>query len=542
MQVNNPQWPLDYHHEYSRRVKIVSDISKLPMARLGWKKIYGNDPIRFINDWCYTYDPRVRPPKSKTMPFRLFPRQEDFVLFLQACLNDRESGLVEKARDMGATWLCCAFSIWAWLVIDGCAIGWGSRKEELVDRLGDPSSIFEKMRMILHKLPEWMLPVGFDFKKHATYMKIINPATGAAISGESGDNIGRGGRSTMYFKDESAHYERPEKIEAALGDNTDVQIDISSVNGSANVFFRRRMAGELWEPDKEIEKGRTRVFVMDWRHHPGKTQEWYDQRRKKYEDEGLMHLFAQEVDRDYSSALDKIIIPPQWVRAAVDAHKKLKFEASGAKIGALDVADEGGDKNALGYRHGVVLKYGDHWGEGDTGETSRISINICKAAGVTEFYYDAIGVGAGVKAETNRLREEGGIPKTLKIYPWRASDKVIDPEEHIIIGDENTPKNEDFFENLKAQAWWNLRLRFKKTYEMVVHNIQHPVDELISLPAELPNLQQIMMELSQAQRKESKSGKLMVDKKPDGSRSPNLAEMIAMCYCPNKEITIFDAL
>jgi hypothetical protein len=48
---------------------------------------------------------------------------------------------------------------------------------------------------------------------------------------EAGDNIGRGGRTLVYFKDESAHYEHPDLIEAALGDNTNVQIDISSVNG-----------------------------------------------------------------------------------------------------------------------------------------------------------------------------------------------------------------------------------------------------------------------------------------------------------------------
>jgi phage terminase large subunit len=133
--------------------------------------------------------------------------------------------------------------VWLWLYWPGAAVGWGSRKEQLVDKIGDPDSIFEKMRIIIRNCPGSCCPPGFDADDHMPYMKIVNPETGATITGEAGDNIGRGGRKLIYFKDESAHYERPEKIEAALADNTNVQIDISSVNGLGNVFHRRREAG-----------------------------------------------------------------------------------------------------------------------------------------------------------------------------------------------------------------------------------------------------------------------------------------------------------
>jgi hypothetical protein len=72
------------------------------------------------------------------------------------------------------------------------------------------------------------------FFPHKLYVHHTNPAFSAG--GEAGDNIGRGGRTLVYFKDESAHYEHPDLIEAALGDNTNVQIDISSVNGLGNVL------------------------------------------------------------------------------------------------------------------------------------------------------------------------------------------------------------------------------------------------------------------------------------------------------------------
>jgi hypothetical protein len=220
----------------------------------GIKAYYANhDPELFIEDWCITYDPRNKGGDSpKTIPFILFDRQKEFIDFVMGCLKDQESGLIEKSRDMGATWLCCALSVYLWLFVPGISIGWGSRKEMLVDRLGDPDSIFEKMRKIILSLPRWLWPGGFKPKEHSSYMKILNPESGGTITGESGDNIGRGGRKAIYFKDESAWYEHPESIEASLGDTTNCQIDISSVKGTNTVFHRRKTAGETWDKKKAL--------------------------------------------------------------------------------------------------------------------------------------------------------------------------------------------------------------------------------------------------------------------------------------------------
>ncbi len=295
-------WPIDYVDVFAWRQQQVLRLRKSPKLIIGAFEYYANHPVEFINHWVNTYDPRNA---GKTvpakMPMVMFKRQEDLVLYLLACLKGEECGLVEKSRDMGATWICCAFSVWLWLFLPGSAVGWGSRKEQLVDKLGDPDSIFEKIRLLINGLPNFFLPIGFKPKIHMTFMRVINPASSSTITGEGGDNIGRGGRKLIYFKDESAHYERPEKIEAALSDNTRVQIDLSSVNGLGNVFHRRREAGADWVG--EIDPGRTQVFVMDWSEHPAKTQEWYDARKKRAEADGLLHIFAQEVDRNYSASV-----------------------------------------------------------------------------------------------------------------------------------------------------------------------------------------------------------------------------------------------
>lgn len=527
-------WPPDYVAEFVARADRLLKIRNDARLIVGAREYYRTRPVEFIEHWCVTYDPRnAGTDTPTTMPFVLFKRQREFIDYLVECLKAEENGLVEKCRDMGATWLCAGFSVWLWLYWPGAAVGWGSRKEELVDKLGDPKSVFEKIRKIIDNLPRELLPVGFDRRSHCAFMKFINPENDATITGEAGDNIGRGGRTLIYFKDESAHYEHPELIEAALGDNTRVQIDISSVNGPNNIFHRRREAGRDWAPGCTIPPGETRVFVMDWRDHPAKTQEWYDRRRRKAEQEGLLHVFEQEVNRNYYAAIQGVIIPIDWIRAAIDAHLKLGFEDDGGWCGGLDVADEGGDLNALALRKGVVLRFADDWADRDTGVTTRRAVDACSNTKPIDLQYDCIGVGAGVKAEANRLRDESLLPDGINLVPWDAGSGPLVPEENVVRGDKKSPLNKDFYGNLKAQGWWQLRLRFERTYRALHEpDFTWVADDLISLPSSLPKLRQIEKELAQPTSGQSGRLKLIVNKKPEGTRSPNIGDAIMMSYWP----------
>lgn len=531
------QWPPNYTEVFATRQKRLLAIQKDRSLLIGAKVYYPDHSHDFINDWCITYDPRNATNGSLAlMPFILFARQRELLDFLLDCLENQEGGLIEKSRDMGATWVCCALSIWLWLFKPGISVGWGSRKETLVDKIGDPDSIFEKMRMIIDYLPRWLWPQGFKQQDHLSYMKIINPENGATITGESGDNIGRGGRKAIYFKDESAHYERPERIEAALLSNTNVPIDISSVHGTASVFYRRKQAGEIWNKNKQIKSGITQIFIFDWRNHPAKTQDWYDKYRAKAEKEGLLHLFAQEVDRDSSASVERILIPAKWVKAAIDSHLKLGFNGNGLTFAGLDVADEGGDKNAIAIRKGSIIKHISDWTEGDTTETANKAIEKSITFKVNELQYDCIGVGAGIKGETNRLKKDGNLPDGLTIIPWNAASSPQYPDESIYENNDDYEEtrqitNKDFYSNLKAQAWWNLRSRFYKTYQAVTKETKYNPDELISIPSDLENLDELEMELSQPTYSHS-NGKIIVNKKPKGTKSPNKGDATVIAFFP----------
>lgn len=501
---------------------------------------YSVRPKAFICAWIDTYDPRKASQGLMAwMPFVLFKRQGEFIEFVMECLSAEANGLTEKARDMGVTWTAVGLSIWLWLFYDGASIGWGSATQPKLDRIGDMDSIFEKIRQAIRRLPKCFLPKGFDADEHMFFQRIINPENDNTITGEIGPNIGRGGRKLIYFKDESAHYDHPEMIEASLMDTTRCQIDISSVNGLGNPFHRKREAGVDWAPGQMAVKDRTNVFVMDWTDHPDKTQEWYDSRKARATAEGLEHVFAQEVDRNYSAAIIGTIIPQEWAKACVDAHLKLKWKTEGNWVSGLDVSDEGGDTNAQAIREGVVIKFLDEWGERDTARTARRAVQNLKDLGITRanFEYDATGVGSGIKAEMNRLADEKLLPKHLKVDPWFGAASPLNPDDNVIEGDTESPLNSVFYLNLKAQGWWQLRIRIEKTWRAVTKGEDFPVDEMISFDSTMPLLQKMLKELSQPTRAQSANMKMMVDKKPEGTKSPNLGDAVMMCCWPALQST-----
>lgn len=518
----------DYAKEFKRRAELLKRLRADPQLRANVILHYKHNPVDWILDWATTYDPRNAGSKLPTiMPFCLFLRQIDFLQFLHECVADNEHGLNEKCRDMGASYVALAYSVWAWIFVEGFAVGIGSRKADDVDKLGNPKSMFWKMRNMIDMLPRDLFwPRDFRPKDHMTYMRIENPQNGSTISGDSGDNIGRGGRTRLYLKDESAHYERPEEIEAALGDNTNVMMDISSVNGPGNVFHRRRMAGEVWEPGKTIPPGKTRVFIMDWRDHPAKDQVWYDRRRQKAEDEGLLHKFAQEVDRDYNSAVEGVLIPSKWVQAAINSHVRLGFEPSGAVIAGQDVADGGGDLNALVVAQGSVVVHIDKDGR-EVDQALPDMMMTAQLFGVRQYQYESTGVGAGAKVAARNYAE-------LRAIPWVPNASVVNPHADDIAGTQpgepDRMSNEGYFRDANAQAAWNLRLRFQRTYKAVVEGAEYHPDDLISIP----NDPELVSELSQPTY--SSMPKITIDKKPNGAKSPNKFDALKICFAPLQKV------
>ncbi len=305
----------------------------------------------------------------------------------------------------------------------------------------------------------------------------------------------------------SAHYERPEKIEAALSENTDMQVDISSVNGEGNIFHRRRFGGAV------------RVFIHDWRDDPRKNQAWYDKKKSKAIAEGLEHIFAQEIDRDYASSIEGVFIPAKWVKAAID----FECEPTGVRQAGLDPDDEGKDGKALVIRHGIKVLSCKFWHKGDTTETARDARFDALNAGCQLLVYDATGVGAGIKGELKSLDTESN-EKIRHIGVHNGSKKL--PGKY-----EDTDRlNSDLFENVRAMNMWKLRRRFEKTYERVNGIKQHHIDQCISII----NDPELISEISRPKRLKTNAGKILVESKEAmrarGISSPNRLDALNLSF------------
>lgn len=533
--LDHSQWASrNYRGLYAWRMKMLIKFRTDPQAAADARAYYSTRPVEYICHWMDTYDPRKR--KNRWMPFVLFKRQAEFIQFVEELERDGESGLVEKCRDVGASWLGCAYSVWRLIFHDDDATGWASRKEALVDKKGDPDSLFEKMRLLIDRTPDVFRP-----KCNHAFLKIVNTENGATLTGEAGDNIGRGGRKGRVFLDEAAHIDRAELIEASLADTTDVRIDLSSVNGTGNMFHRRREAGMIWTPGETIPPGVIRVFIFDWRDHPEKTPEWYEKRRAKAEREGLQHVFAQEVDRDYNAAVENTLIDGQWIDAAMDAHLQIHGMGGDEWMAGLDLADQGLDRNALVLRQGNILRHAREWSERDPGVTTRHTLSTLQEKGMRgiAIQYDCIGLGATVKSEWNRLVETGETDAAdFRMVAWNAGAAVIRPFERLIPDDDGSIINKAFFHNFKAQAWWALRTRFYKTWRAIKHGDVYQPHELISIDSTIPAgvLGQLKKELAQPTRGTSAGTmRMLVNKTPEGTKSPNLGDATCQCFFPAPE-------
>jgi len=146
---------------------------------------------------------RERPVITPHTPFVLWDCQRVAASEIIAGVRDGRDVVVRKTRDMGASWLLSAIAVWGWMFH-----GWQSllvsRVEDLVDRTGDPDSLFWKVDYLIASQPEWLLPAkperfakGGEWRQH---MMLRHPESGATIAGQaSTEHIGRGGRRTLIL-------------------------------------------------------------------------------------------------------------------------------------------------------------------------------------------------------------------------------------------------------------------------------------------------------------------------------------------------------
>lgn len=263
------------------RLEIQKSCSDNKEKQLAAIELCRRDILYFFKWFAWTYDPRITPSELPFIPYE--PYQTNYIKEVNTEIEAGVSSLTEKSRDMGVTWAVLGIFVYRWLFLDETFLI-GSRKQELVDTIGDIDSLFERIRFMLSRLPKWMLlACGYD-EKNSGFMKLYKD-NGASIVGESTNpDFSRQGRYKAILLDEFAFVEGAEAVWRSCGDSSPCKLVVSTPNGKANFFARLRFSGKI------------KVHTLHWKAHPKKDDAWYRAEVSKRSEYDL----AQEVDINYN--------------------------------------------------------------------------------------------------------------------------------------------------------------------------------------------------------------------------------------------------
>ncbi len=101
---------------------------------------------------------------------------------------------------------------------------------------------------------------------------------------------------------------------------------------------------------------------------------------------------------------------------------------------------------------------------------------------------------------------------------------------HRVLDGKTGRTSQEKFVNARAEWWWMLRERFRKTWEVVNEGADYTSDELISIPNHATLIQQLSLPLAEP----NEAGKIRIESKANmrrrGVASPDFADMLAYLF------------
>ena len=233
-------WTSDHDVNVERRTWLMRDATA--RERADFREAFALDPILWMRLTCWTFRPksvdeetgRERPEPRPWWPMLPWPCQVTAYRTLERCVDEGRDCVVDKSRDMGASWvLAAAFFTHRWLFRSNFVGLLGSRHEDMVDKAGEPDSLFWKVDALVEQQPAWLLPGDIrDIRRGGRFRadKILrNPKNGSVISGQTATpDFGRAGRKNIAFYDEHAAWEHASAAWDAASETTSCRVSCST--------------------------------------------------------------------------------------------------------------------------------------------------------------------------------------------------------------------------------------------------------------------------------------------------------------------------
>lgn len=254
--------------------------------------------------WIDTFLFQINPDIPEKGPFIAWPYQEVAILGgeteiggrtvfqegILACVVDRKDVRWPKSRDGGASWIVLMTILWLCLFHENIAAGAISREEDAVDEIGNPNSLFEKVRIMLRHIPDWMKG-GKVVDKRGMFMF---PKGNTLIGSANVSAAFVGGRLTILLIDEFGQFDKNgEWI-------YDFTRDVCKCR--VFVFTHKDQSGMAYTICYDEKFSEMREIVTHWSQHPRKNQGLYHYNQENNSIELL--------DKSYKEVLENPVYSP----------------------------------------------------------------------------------------------------------------------------------------------------------------------------------------------------------------------------------------
>lgn len=207
------------------------------------------------------------------MRFRLWPAQMSLMWQLMV----QRLVLILKARQLGISWLCCAYALWLCLFHPGKVVICFSKGED------EAKELLRRIQVLYERLPEELraaLPA--QVKDNTGELAWANESR--IRSSAAGQNSGRSFTASLVILDEAAFLPFANKIYTALKPTIDgggQLIVLSTANGLGNLFHL------LWTRAVDEINDFLPVF-LPWWSRPGRSREWHEKQKAEYTDPNMV--------------------------------------------------------------------------------------------------------------------------------------------------------------------------------------------------------------------------------------------------------------
>ena len=270
----------DYLRKLRARAEMLRKCSEDPFfLQEQILNVWAVDPIRFIEDFMFIKLPNYH---NAIKPFFMFDYQKKIILKLMD--SEQSLGehtiLVDKPREMGLTWIVCAYMTWRWLFTPQWSGFILSRTESEVDdgSTSPDNSIMGKIRWSIERLPPFIMPEGFQAKGRKgtstdMNLKMQNPVMQSSINGSSTNtSAGRSRRYSFTFVDECFFIENFSSVYRSLESVSRVKLFASSSK-----------EGSKFKKFTEMVAAKDDYISLKWSDHPWKDAEWFKELERKAE-------------------------------------------------------------------------------------------------------------------------------------------------------------------------------------------------------------------------------------------------------------------